>query len=782
MKRGVLISALLALLPTVSLPQECGSLPLLTLAEGGNRQVWVRGSQSESTGNAEAASGIYSEPQSTMNVGYHSLRNLEDNLFSTYSVSYGYAQNASAFSQLGAGAAIVDSRWCGRFHLNYRLDSSNGWEGGLELGRRWGIPQSRAHLFGALLWSDIVYRDGYSNVSDEDRRVAGKFGVTAPLLRTNWFVSALAQATHSDFRLSRVRRWTTGYGLHLFVPMSGIRSPRQPPRSIPASASSQTPPSPTLTAPPDISVTDIAFIDANGDRRLAAGEEATVRFRILNTGKGPTGAITIEGKGGPQILGLRRVVGQISAGSEVTASLPLSGGELLQDGTAQVEILVRDANGFEASPIVVRVETRAFRGPEFIVDGVAVEDIAGRSVIRAGQVINLQLRLKNAGEGPAERVAARISAGPNVFLVGGPSNQVLEYQLGDLSAGEARDIRFQAFTNNQAGQSFPVAVSIVERTGRYGKQIPDLGLSQEVSSRTIAELDVQGAPLAVSSPENEMLPVRANSLLSGIPKARRRQPDAVAVLIGNRRYRKAPEVLYAVNDVAVTRRYLEESLGFSAGNIIEITDASGSELNALFGTRGNPTGRLRDIVKPGVSEVFVFFSGHGAPDPRTEGAYLMPVDADADRLELTAYSLETLYENLAALRAKHVTAVLEACFSGAAGNGERLVTAASPIGLRVRDPSAQFGQGSVTILTAAQGQELANWYPLMRHGLFTYFFLSGLQGKADDNGDGAVSVGEMRRWLTDPTRGVPSESRRLFGVNRQQTPQVFGSSDVILRQ
>jgi hypothetical protein len=239
-------------------------------------------------------------------------------------------------------------------------------------------------------------------------------------------------------------------------------------------------------------------------------------------------------------------------------------------------------------------------------------------------------------------------------------------------------------------------------------------------------------------------------------------------------------VAFAANDAAVMRRYAERALGIEPGNIIELPDATLSDLNRMFGDRANPNGRLKQLVKPGVSEVFVFYSGHGAPDPGTRGAYIMPVDADANALPLTGLSLDVLYENLASLGARHVTIVLDACFSGATGGGDMLITAASPIGIQVRDPTVRFPRGTATIVAAAQGQELANWHPTQRHGMLTYFFLKGLQGSADTNGDQRVTVGELRTWLTDPTRGIPYEARRLYG--RQQTPQVFGGADRVVRR
>jgi hypothetical protein len=54
--------------------------------------------------------------------------------------------------------------------------------------------------------------------------------------------------------------------------------------------------------------------------------------------------------------------------------------------------------------------------------------------------------------------------------------------------------------------------------------------------------------------------------------------------------------------------------------------------------------------------------------------------------------------------------------------------------------------------------------------MFTYFFLKGLKGEADLNGDRAVTVKEMKRYLTSESSGVPYWSRRVH--QRGQMPQV----------
>lgn len=270
-----------------------------------------------------------------------------------------------------------------------------------------------------------------------------------------------------------------------------------------------------------------------------------------------------------------------------------------------------------------------------------------------------------------------------------------------------------------------------------------------------------------------------SELLAGIPQVAE-NPDAIAIIIGNATYQgDIPPVDYASNDARAMRQYAEVALGVRPGNIIQLENATGTQLRAVFGGPREPEGRLRNLVRPNVSEVFIFYSGHGAPDPSARKAYLMPVDADANFLSTTGYGIDVLYDNLASLGAKHVTVVLDACFSGATGGGEMLIKSASPIGIRVDDPAARFAQGSATVIAAAEGQQLANWYDEKGHGMLTYFFLKGLRGEADRDADGEVSVGEIRSYLTDPAFGVPYEARLRH--NRDQTPVVFGDGARALR-
>jgi uncharacterized caspase-like protein len=180
--------------------------------------------------------------------------------------------------------------------------------------------------------------------------------------------------------------------------------------------------------------------------------------------------------------------------------------------------------------------------------------------------------------------------------------------------------------------------------------------------------------------------------------------------------------------------------------------------------------KLPSYVKEGTSEVFVFYSGHGAPTTgENRQGYLVPSDTDPNFVsDANAYALTDFYTDLSKVGAQSVTVVLDACFTGQSGSGEMMIKQASPSVLSVENPFLSIENG--TAFLASSTEQVANWYPEKKHGMFTYFFLKGLKGAANQNGDRQLTVAEMERYLTDADEGVPYYSRRVH--QRKQTPQV----------
>lgn len=263
-----------------------------------------------------------------------------------------------------------------------------------------------------------------------------------------------------------------------------------------------------------------------------------------------------------------------------------------------------------------------------------------------------------------------------------------------------------------------------------------------------------------------------------IPKGHLLRPEGIAVVIGNCHYvrhgKKIPDVKYAKRDADTMRKYLTETMGFKNDNILFYTDATLSSMVEVFGT-DTATGRLYDYIRPGESEVFVYYTGHGSPGKKGKDAYLVPVDANMDYIELHGYPVSRLYDNLSRLPAKSLMVVLDACFSGNSEGGA-LFTNISPSMVRNISPVRELGKNSFVICGADKDQVCA-WYPKMRHSLLTYYFFEGLQGKADTDKDKKITVAEMNNWLQ---REVPYRARRI--ASRKQTPQVRGNLKMVLAE
>ena len=266
------------------------------------------------------------------------------------------------------------------------------------------------------------------------------------------------------------------------------------------------------------------------------------------------------------------------------------------------------------------------------------------------------------------------------------------------------------------------------------------------------------------------------SVSQKIAYAAAQNEDAVAVIIGNKTYGgKIPEVSFAHNDADAMKRFVIEGLGFRKGNVIDLRDATRAELDTVFGNDKTHEGKLFDWIRPGESDVVVFYSGHGVPGLKDKRAYLLPVDGDANRAEISGYSVETLYQNLGKLQAKSIRVFIDACFSGETPKG-MVVRAASGISVVPKTPK---GVSRLVTLTAAQGDQLASWDEDARLGLFTKHVLEALYGAADTakygDGNGRVSLAEVGKYLD---REMSYQARRRFG--RRQNASVTGSGATIL--
>ena len=141
----------------------------------------------------------------------------------------------------------------------------------------------------------------------------------------------------------------------------------------------------------------------------------------------------------------------------------------------------------------------------------------------------------------------------------------------------------------------------------------------------------------------------------------------------------------------------------------------------------------------------------------------MPVDADGTDTGV-CYSLKQLYEEIENMGLNQTVVFLDACFSGAKRDGDMIVAAR---GVAIK-PVEEKPTGSTVVISATSDEETAFSYDDEKHGLFTYFFLKGLQEKK-----GNLSLGNLADYITKHV----SEQSILINGNRQ-TPTVIVSDNM----
>lgn len=247
------------------------------------------------------------------------------------------------------------------------------------------------------------------------------------------------------------------------------------------------------------------------------------------------------------------------------------------------------------------------------------------------------------------------------------------------------------------------------------------------------------------------------------------QSNRYAIVVGIEHYRgKLPKADFADHDAKVMRDYLAKSMGFAEENIALLLNEQATKTDFEKYIEH----WLPNRVEPG-STVFVYYSGHGAPNPKTGDAFLVPYDGDPTFVDATGYPLKRLYAQLNKLPAKEVVVLLDSCFSGSGGRSV-IAKGMRPIVLSVENPI--LAGGKAVVLAASKGDQVSSAYDPKNHGLLTYFFLKGLRGEADTNKDGTIELAEIFNYVRPQ---VERTARREY--NNDQTPQLIGSPEVLNR-
>lgn len=167
-------------------------------------------------------------------------------------------------------------------------------------------------------------------------------------------------------------------------------------------------------------------------------------------------------------------------------------------------------------------------------------------------------------------------------------------------------------------------------------------------------------------------------------------------------------------------------------------------------TREQVLSRMAEVSQQAQSgdQVWLYFSGIGFRDGSGEGesSYLALAGTQAANLTASSLSSDDLLHWIKGLKARQVMVLLDACHSG--------------LGVLHRGPGTPFNlrqiftlnSGSV-LLAAGQADQLAFEDPKLGHGIFTYYVLQGLSGKASVGGSDYVTANELFAYVRSEVSG-----------------------------
>ncbi len=251
--------------------------------------------------------------------------------------------------------------------------------------------------------------------------------------------------------------------------------------------------------------------------------------------------------------------------------------------------------------------------------------------------------------------------------------------------------------------------------------------------------------------------------------------ERFAVVIGVSSYKdpEIPKLKYASKDAKAFYKWLISKNGgaYKKKNVMLLVDQDATSENmkkALF-----------RWLKQAIAEdmVVIYFAGHGSPESpdAPENLYLLPYDTNYNSIVTSAFpmwDIETALNRF--IKAGKVVVIADACHSGGVGHLYSIARRAgrgfkvNPINSKLKSLS-KISDGICVISAASDtqtSQESNKWGK--GHGVFTYYMLEALNGKADYNKNGQVSLGELLPYVSEKVRRATQNA---------QTPQVSGKFD-----
>lgn len=560
--------------------------------------------------------------------------------------------------------------------------------------------------------------------------------------------------------------------------------------------------------PPELYV-DIDFIDDNNNKILEANESGTIQMIIQNRG-GNADKVKIDlsldkdAQWMTFTTPFNNIITSIPSDSEKKIDISFKANKYVPTDSIKMRMKISEPLGYDIKAEMV-LTTFELQKPLIKLQGVSIID-AGRGLramdgnpdgkLQRGEIVNAIVTIQNVGQNIAENVSYSISSrDPNVKIYGeeGVLSEI-KGKLNNMEVGEIAEIAVRISPNNNYnGNSkyLPLYITVNESLGEMGlvsenipipiDQAPEKVKSVKVEPN-VEKLMAMKKTQIVSSSDRISSKIKIRDI-SVAPLGEPLHKNAIAIVLGAEKngYDIAPAP-YAARDAEIMAKYFKNTLGIQDVRVYTNENLTKAKLSDIF----DANGELERAVSPGVTDVFVFYSGHGMPDESSEegmDVYLLPYDGRKDMLKERCYSINKMYSCLNDLKAKSVTVILDACFSGSSrqsgnyagvsiGNTKGVSIEIEDLGVRPWETNPNF-----RLITSSSGEQTSLGFDQSQSGLFTYYLAIGMQGEADANNDGSITYEELFQYIKS---NVSSTARQIR--NGDQTPQFFGEGSTVFQK
>lgn len=249
------------------------------------------------------------------------------------------------------------------------------------------------------------------------------------------------------------------------------------------------------------------------------------------------------------------------------------------------------------------------------------------------------------------------------------------------------------------------------------------------------------------------------------PKVELRKRRLVALSIGVSKYVDANLTLgFAAKDATDFGAALKHGLGNHFGDV-DISVIRDSQV-----TRDEVLRRVESLVHEELQDddyVMIFLAGHGLRDTKNQYRYCV-CDVNFAKLEATTVAWHELFEPLSRLKCKTLLFV-DTCHAGAVLGGREILSDSRDSYNAVLRQAADNSSGVITLAAclpheqSVESQDLGN-------GVFTKALVEALQGRADSNENGVLTITEVETYVSTRVESLTGRAQSTTAFKSTSVP------------